>query len=668
MGNEDLEKLVGGETAQRVERLCQLYSSLDSELGKFVSEAQRCFFVERRHHRKFYDVEYHHLSKLLKDTEANYYALVRCEEGLRRDIIRAISKISCDSNSLYTFNLFLNLVLSLCNFESQQDRVKSLQDLYEDVEMGQSILNYSIFLNLTEGTGYNRYYDGFLVNRSEYLKEELSKRISEAHNYTISEAHEFLLRRPFEIFAIGDLRDESYLRTFLELVGKNECQSLEEVDECTLLGLTLENTGYSVLRRIATGPSGVFKRVYLVEHRQLGTQHALKEVNHSPEVLKILRGKGITVEEMVKKDLAPFISEIRHPNICATFPLAVGDEVFILEDLYDHTLEEEIRRLHKGEIILNLTDLYDLHEHTLEDRIVQHHEDRIIRGHKPFVAVMPDRLSALIQASEKGEGFCRRVSANNIPSCQSSSAITKDCFIREAHTERVLSLIYQLLSAVECCHEHDHVHADIKTDNIGIKKDGTLVLSDFGVSTLAREISGASLEGRIGGIYTTDPRLFSKGGPDKQSDLWSVGAVIYRVCTGRYPFSKEPVVLRIPSYSAEVKSEMEKERRAYGDFVKRLSETGEVNSRLEENLKKYWPAAFEVVRWRHAYRRERMEVVGRFIQKERVLDLGIMELIKDMLHSFFRMKSKSSDFSYHKGKIKEALDMVVDERSFPSNI
>lgn len=84
-------------------------------------------------------------------------------------------------------------------------------------------------------------------------------------------------------------------------------------------------------------------------------------------------------------------------------------------------------------------------------------------------------------------------------------------------------------------------HADIKPDNIAIDINGKALLNDLGSSTYA-SLDWAERPSRdnVGFFFTRAPECFKEGShPTKASDVWSFGAIAYRMFTGKYPLEGE---------------------------------------------------------------------------------------------------------------------------------
>jgi calcium-dependent protein kinase len=99
----------------------------------------------------------------------------------------------------------------------------------------------------------------------------------------------------------------------------------------------------------------------------------------------------------------------------------------------------------------------------------------------------------------------------------------------------ICEIIYQLLQALSFIHNQGIIHRDIKPENIlfANKKDyTTLKLIDFGLSTYGDKVKN------IGGTpYYMSPEMID-GHSYPQSDIWSIGVIVYLSLTGKYPFEE----------------------------------------------------------------------------------------------------------------------------------
>lgn len=111
--------------------------------------------------------------------------------------------------------------------------------------------------------------------------------------------------------------------------------------------------------------------------------------------------------------------------------------------------------------------------------------------------------------------------------------------------ERVLALGVQLSDALAYAHERGIVHRDIKPSNILLSRDGkSAKLVDFGVARVGEAEGGIAdrqLERTQAGQMIGTPRYMSPeqalGLPvDHRSDLFSLGAVLYEMVTGKIAF------------------------------------------------------------------------------------------------------------------------------------
>src|SRR5262245_18025082 len=102
--------------------------------------------------------------------------------------------------------------------------------------------------------------------------------------------------------------------------------------------------------------------------------------------------------------------------------------------------------------------------------------------------------------------------------------------------EEILDIGAQAAAGLDAAHKQDLIHRDIKPANILLDKDGNVRLTDFGLAR-AVDDSGLTQSGVIAGTPQYMAPEQARGEPlDHRADLFSLGSVLYAMCTGRAPF------------------------------------------------------------------------------------------------------------------------------------
>jgi DNA-binding SARP family transcriptional activator/tRNA A-37 threonylcarbamoyl transferase component Bud32 len=100
------------------------------------------------------------------------------------------------------------------------------------------------------------------------------------------------------------------------------------------------------------------------------------------------------------------------------------------------------------------------------------------------------------------------------------------------------SLLDQIASALAVAHQQGVVHRDIKPDNILLDEAGNAYLTDFGIAKdLTRQEQLTAQGAVIGTLDYISPEQILGEAVTPQTDIYSLGAVLYETLTGEKPFS-----------------------------------------------------------------------------------------------------------------------------------
>ena len=109
-------------------------------------------------------------------------------------------------------------------------------------------------------------------------------------------------------------------------------------------------------------------------------------------------------------------------------------------------------------------------------------------------------------------------------------------------TGEILSMIEQVLGALEHAHQKGIVHRDIKPQNIMLLKNGIVKVTDFGIAKLPNAETVTVKDSAIGTVFYISPEQASGSKIDARSDIYSLGVMMYEMATGKLPFTADSPV------------------------------------------------------------------------------------------------------------------------------
>ena len=99
-----------------------------------------------------------------------------------------------------------------------------------------------------------------------------------------------------------------------------------------------------------------------------------------------------------------------------------------------------------------------------------------------------------------------------------------------------IAIAVQVLDGLEYAHAHGLVHRDIKPQNILVTREGVAKLADFGIAKAMDNSSATQTAVILGSAHYFSPEQAQGERVSPQSDIYSVGVVLYEMCTGSVPF------------------------------------------------------------------------------------------------------------------------------------
>ena len=117
------------------------------------------------------------------------------------------------------------------------------------------------------------------------------------------------------------------------------------------------------------------------------------------------------------------------------------------------------------------------------------------------------------------------------------------CLISEYPTPQVaIASLLQIMGGLSAIHALGIIHCDMKPDNVMIRRDGSLALADFGIAEHSDVTRLPTRPGEIMGSPSYLAPEQALGLPvDKRTDLYSMGAMLYEMLTGRPPYKGSSV-------------------------------------------------------------------------------------------------------------------------------
>src|SRR5579863_609760 len=116
----------------------------------------------------------------------------------------------------------------------------------------------------------------------------------------------------------------------------------------------------------------------------------------------------------------------------------------------------------------------------------------------------------------------------------------KDRLKRPLSVAEAVDYMIQAAEGLACAHRNGIIHRDVKPANMLLRKDGYLLLSDFGIAKILEGTTNLTRAGTgIGTPQYMSPEQGTGQAVDRRSDIYSLGIVLFHALTGKVPFNAE---------------------------------------------------------------------------------------------------------------------------------
>ena len=123
-----------------------------------------------------------------------------------------------------------------------------------------------------------------------------------------------------------------------------------------------------------------------------------------------------------------------------------------------------------------------------------------------------------------------------VMACYEGETLKKKLENGPLEINEVVGYCIQIAQGLECAHEAGIIHRDIKPANIMITKKGEAKILDFGLAKTLNDPGVTQIGSTMGTAAYMSPEQARGAEINHQTDIWSLGVMMYQMFTGKLPF------------------------------------------------------------------------------------------------------------------------------------
>lgn len=136
--------------------------------------------------------------------------------------------------------------------------------------------------------------------------------------------------------------------------------------------------------------------------------------------------------------------------------------------------------------------------------------------------------------------------------------------------ETIVHIAKQIAAGLSHAHQNGIIHRDIKPQNILMDDNLTCKITDFGIARAYGDTTLTQTNQMLGTVYYLSPEQARGNVATAQSDIYSLGILIFEMITGQIPFKGESAVAIALKHLQEELPEIDKYREKVPQSVKNI--------------------------------------------------------------------------------------------------